>query len=274
MVSYGQIDHEYGMTLATTAPEDDGPVWMINLMKYKERAEYADGRESELTGQEADDRYTPLGPLAAVGAEVVFASQVEDQFLGESPTWDRVAIVKYPTRRSFIEMQERKDFQEQHEHKEAGMAETIVIGTRPLMPGLEPLRPWDEVPHPPTDDDGAYTVIHVIRFHDDGGAEMTPEQMEQYQSGAHGTATTNGARVDGWFGAEGTIVGDGRTWHQVRFNTFPSRAAFMEVVMDPDRLAAQKEHRETAIADTYTLGVRAFVNGLAESIGPREVAGE
>ena len=33
MPDYGQIDHEYGMTLATTAPEDDGPVWMVNLMK-------------------------------------------------------------------------------------------------------------------------------------------------------------------------------------------------------------------------------------------------
>ena len=267
MVSYGQIDHEYGMRLATTPAEDDGPVWMINLMKYKEKAEYADGRETELSGIEADDAYTPIGPLTAIGAEIVFAATVEDQFLGDEPKWDRVAIVKYPTRRSFIEMQQRDDFQKQHEHKEAGMQETIVMGGLPLMEAMEPLRPWSEVPKPPTDEDGAYTVIHVIRFHDENGAEATPEQMASYQDGAGKTATENGARVDGWFGVEGTILGDGRTWHQVRFNTFPSKAAFMDVVMDPERLEAQKDHREVAIADTYTLGTRAMVNRMAVSGG-------
>ena len=33
----------------------------------------------------------------------------------------------------------------------------------------------------------------------------------------------NGVRIAGWFAAEGTIVGDGRTWDQVRFNAFPSK---------------------------------------------------
>ena len=44
MPGYGRIDRDYGIRLATTAPEDDGPVWMVNLMRYKERAEYTDGR--------------------------------------------------------------------------------------------------------------------------------------------------------------------------------------------------------------------------------------
>ena len=30
MVSYGQIDHEYGMRLATTPAEDDGPVVILD----------------------------------------------------------------------------------------------------------------------------------------------------------------------------------------------------------------------------------------------------
>ncbi len=61
---YGTIDREYGMRLATTPPDDDGPVWMVNLMNYREVAEYADGRESTISGREADDLYAPLGPLA------------------------------------------------------------------------------------------------------------------------------------------------------------------------------------------------------------------
>lgn len=54
----------------------------------------------------------------------------------------------------------------------------------------------------------------------------------------------------GWFDAEGTIMGGGRTWDQVRFNAFPSKAAFMAVALDPERLRMQADHRETAIADT------------------------
>ena len=265
MVGYGQIDHDYGMQLATTAPEDDGPVWMVNLMRYKAHAEYADGRQSALSGREADDEYSPLGPLAAIGAEVVFVADVEDQFVGDEPKWDRIAVVRYPTRASFIAMEQRDDFQKAHEHKEAGMAETIVIGCVPLeVPPNDGAVDWADVPHPPTEDDGAYTMLHVIRFHDQGGAEATPDHMKAYQTVAGSVAVPNGVRVDGWFSAEGTIIGDGRAWHQVRFNTFPSRAAFIAVAMDPDRLAAHKDHRDTAIADTYALGVRARINLLAD----------
>ena len=77
-------------------------------------------------------------------------------------------------------------------------------------------------------------------------------------------------RVDGWFAVEGTILGDGRTWDQVRFNSFPSTATFMVVVMDPARLRAQKANREPAIADTYTytMIVRPTINRLAASLAP------
>ena len=129
---YGQVDRAYGLQLATTPPEDDGPIWMVNLMKYRDVADYADGRESTISGREADEIYAPIDVLADIGAEVVFVADVEQQLLGDSPIWDRVAIVKYASRRSFIEMQGRPDFQEKHAHKDAGMETTIVSGCLPL----------------------------------------------------------------------------------------------------------------------------------------------
>ena len=59
---YGTIDRDYALRLATTSPDDDGPVWMVNLMKYRALAEYTDGRDSTISGKEADDIYTPLDP--------------------------------------------------------------------------------------------------------------------------------------------------------------------------------------------------------------------
>ena len=268
---YGSVDREYGMRLATTPPDEDGPVWMVNLMKYREVADYADGRESAISGRDADDLYTPLESLAGVGAELVFVGDVEQQLLGDSPMWDRVGVVKYPTRRSFIEMQSRPDFQRQHAHKDAGMAETIVIGCQPIeVPtapdGVAPVD-WADVPHPPTDDDGPAMVIHVLKYHDAAAAAITPEDMAAYQNAAARVAVPHGVRISGWFAAEGTILGDGRSWDQVRFNLFPSKAAFMAVVMDPARLEAQKSSREPAIADTYTMIVRPTIDRIADSVG-------
>ncbi|MFZ4718550.1 MAG: hypothetical protein ACOYMR_03940 [Ilumatobacteraceae bacterium] len=263
-VRYGQINREYGMKMFTMPPEEDGPIWMVNLMSYRQKADYADGRDSDISGREADDRYAPLGPLKAIGARVVFTAEVESQFLNDSPKWDRIAIVKYPSRRAFLEMQNRPDFRELHAHKEAGMAETIVCGCLPMpVPPLPDDAPtWDEVPHPPTAEDGYVVVMHVIKFKDD----ERRNEMATYTDHAAKIAVPMGVRLAAWTQVEGTIMGDGREWDQIRFNVFPSREAFMKVVLDPERLEAQKAHRETAIADTYTLITRPNIDRLYESI--------
>lgn len=263
---YGQVDREYGIRLATIPPDEDGPIWMVNLMSYRDQAVY-DGTESAVTGREADDRYAPVDVLADIGAEVAFVADVEDQLLGESPRWDRIGVVRYPTRRSFIEMQSRPDFRAKHVHKEAGMAETIVVGGTPIpSPQDRPDAPapvdWGSVPHPPSDDDGPVVVLHLIRFHP-GKADT---EMERYQDDAALVAVPHGVRIAGWFAIEGTIVGDGRRWDQVRFNQFPSKAAFLAVATDPRRLESQAAHREVAIADTYALILRPTIDRLAESV--------
>jgi hypothetical protein len=264
-VRYGQINHEYARMLATTTAEDDGPIWMVNLMKYREVADYG-GEGPAISGRQADDEYTPRESLKAIGAEIVFAADVDTQLLGDSPKWDRVGIVKYPTKRSFIEMQSRADFKDKHVHKDAGMEQTIVMGCLPIPhPDLPADAPaWTDVPHPPTVDDPSVVVIHVLKFFDRDGSV---DDMTTYTDHAGKVAVPHGVRIDGWFGVEGTIVGDGRRWSQVRLNAFPSKRAFMAVASDPERLKAQRAHRETALEDTYTMILRPFVNRLAESAG-------
>lgn len=90
--------------------------------------------------------------------------------------------------------------------------------------------------------------------------------MATYTDHAAQVAVPHGVRIAGWFEVEGTIIGDGRQWDQARFNGFPSKAAFMAVVLDPHRLDAQRDHREVAIADTYTMILRPLIDRLAESL--------
>lgn len=264
---YGQVDRDFAIRLATTDPADDAPIWMVNLMRYKPVASYADGAgggTEQITGREADDRYAPVDVLADIGAEVVLFGEVDEQLLGEGEPWERVGIVKYPTGRSFVEMQQRDDFKSRHVHKEAGMERTIVMGCRPAAGELAAptdvsgLPDWSEVPHPPTADDPPVIVVHVTRYADGAGRS----EMKRYSAEAAKTAAPHGVRIAGWFDVEGTIVGDGRQWHQVRLNRFPSKAAFMAVVLDPARLEAQRAHRAPALADSYTLIVRPSIDRL------------
>lgn len=256
--SYGTIDKGYAKRMWTMPPTEDGPVWMVNLMKYRTEAVYADGTTG-VSGREADDRYAPVKILGEIGAEIPFFGDVIATPWGDGTQWDRVGVVKYPTRRSFLEMQNRKDFQEKHEHKEAGMDFTFVIGCQPVDPQPS-VRPdpsiWPSLEHSPNDEDGPIVLVHVIRY-----AEGRRDDMVEYQNTAAVPAAKVGGGAAAWFNVEGTIMGDGRQWDEVRFNTFPSLRAFMEIVYaDPERVKAQTDHREQAIADTYTMLVRPTID--------------
>ena len=133
---YGQVDEVFVDRLETLSPDDDGPFWMLNLMHYRDRADYPpDHPDAALgrTGQQADDVYAPVDILADLGAAIVFFGDVVEQ-LDDDPgaRWDRVAIVRYPTVRSFVEMQDRPDFVARHVHKDAGMLRTVISLCHPV----------------------------------------------------------------------------------------------------------------------------------------------
>ncbi len=130
MPRYGTINNDY---IASWFGRDEpgGPMWALNLMKYRERAEYKDGRDTTLTGAEADDVYAPHEHLAKVGSRVVLVAPVVHQLVGDDTRWDRIAIAQYRDRMALIEMNSSEDFGEAERHKDAGMDFTIVMATFP-----------------------------------------------------------------------------------------------------------------------------------------------
>ena len=176
----------------------------------------------------------------------MFLADVEAQLVGDDQVWDRIAIVRYPTRRSFLEMQDLPEYAALHEHKDAGMASTFVITCRrsdwPALPTDAP--PLDAVPHPSTPEDGPVVLLHVLRYHD---GRRSPD-MELYQDAAGRIALAHGVRIRAWFDVEGTVVGDGRQWDEVRVNVFPSRAAFEAVARKLSFARAADGYRGRAVA--------------------------
>ena len=114
------------------APGPDGPISMVNLLKFKDKATYQDGRETELTGQEAYALYSRgvMKTLATVGGKLVFSGDVSRLMLGEvEDLWDTVAIAQYPSRAAMLEMMQLPEYQEISVHRSAGLAGQLNIGT-------------------------------------------------------------------------------------------------------------------------------------------------
>ena len=113
--------------------EDDGPMCMVNLLKFKDKAEYADGSEPELSGRDAYLRYGAgvLACLAAVGGKARFSGMVSDLMIGEvDELWDMVAIAEYPSRAAMLQMVQSPEYQAITKHREAGLAGQLNIRTK------------------------------------------------------------------------------------------------------------------------------------------------
>ena len=115
----------------------EGPVMMVNLLKFREKAAYPDGRDPELSGAEAYRRYAEvmLKLVTAAGGRFVFASEVDSLLLGEvDELWDQVGIVEYPSAKALIEISMTPEFQAIEVHREAGLAGQLNITTKGVAP--------------------------------------------------------------------------------------------------------------------------------------------
>ena len=115
--------------------EDDGPMCMVNLLKFKDKATYADGSEPDLSGREAYLRYGAgvQACIAAVGGKSLFSGMVTDLMIGEAEElWDMVAIVQYPSRAAMLQMLQSTQYQAISKHRDAGLAGQLNIRTKAI----------------------------------------------------------------------------------------------------------------------------------------------
>ena len=107
------------------AADDSRPVVMLNLLKFKARAEGENG-----SGAEAYQRYgeAAVQMIEGLGGRVLWQGRAQQVLIGE-PTedWDTVVLVEYPSRKSFLEMVSRPDYMKSHEHRKSGLERTIVL---------------------------------------------------------------------------------------------------------------------------------------------------
>jgi uncharacterized protein (DUF1330 family) len=122
----------------------DGPVQMINLLKFRARADYpadySGGESTDVSGEEAYSRYgaNTMPHVAQRGGRLVLLSQADESVIGNLGDWDQVAIVEYPNRDAFIEMGRDPDYLAGTVHRTAVLERTAIIATTPVIDASNP----------------------------------------------------------------------------------------------------------------------------------------
>ena len=110
----------------------DGPVFMVNLLKFKDKAEYEDGRDAGMSGRDAYMIYgrAVSALLPKFGGRGVFAADVTFLALGQvEELWDEVAIAMYPDRAAMVRMSLSEEWREISVHRAAGLKGQLNIET-------------------------------------------------------------------------------------------------------------------------------------------------
>jgi uncharacterized protein (DUF1330 family) len=105
---------------ALAQSSDEGPVVMLNLLKFKKGSGEADYMQY---GEPA------LKMVEALGGRVLFVGRVEQAVVGDS-TWDAVALVEYPSRKAFLKMISDPEYLKLHAHRERGLERTELIALK------------------------------------------------------------------------------------------------------------------------------------------------
>jgi uncharacterized protein (DUF1330 family) len=111
---------------ALKALPDEGPVTMLNLVRFRERS--LDGNGS---GWDAYLRYSALTIklIKARGGTIIWTGTAEAVALGaaDQHRWDYVALVRYPSRAAFLDMMTSAEYAAANVERENGCADHAII---------------------------------------------------------------------------------------------------------------------------------------------------
>lgn len=122
------VDPERDQFEAFKALPRDEPIVMLNLLRFRAKAVYADGRD--VTGAAA---YAAYGRKSApvfqrVGGEIVWRGRPEVMLIGPGDErWDLAFIARYPTAGAFLEMVTDPQYREAVKHRQAAVLDSRLI---------------------------------------------------------------------------------------------------------------------------------------------------
>jgi uncharacterized protein (DUF1330 family) len=120
-----------------TLPRDQ-PIMMLNLVRFRDRARYEDGREA--SGREAYVTYSKESApvFLRVGGEIVWRGNPQLTLIGpQDEQWDAIFVARYPSASAFLEMVTDPVYREAVKHRQAAVLDSRLIRTSAIGKGGE-----------------------------------------------------------------------------------------------------------------------------------------
>ena len=110
------------------------PFIMVNLLKFKEKAEYGTTETKIISGAQAYQKYLDevQGLLQKYDVQLFSDLNTVDLLIGKIPEdelWDRILLVRYPSLETFQKITQEPVFKNARIHRMAGLAGQLNIGT-------------------------------------------------------------------------------------------------------------------------------------------------
>ncbi len=119
---------------AAIGADDSSPVVMLNLNRYRERAQYPAGTtDADVSGRDAYLRYgiVAFAAIQSVGGAILWATDAAETVIGcDHDDYDEVVAVWYPSRAAFLGLAAYPGYLEAHVHRDAAIENATLIATR------------------------------------------------------------------------------------------------------------------------------------------------
>ncbi len=139
MSSY--IDPDRDQFTAFKSLQRGHPIEMLNLVRFNREASYPAGHalaDAGLSGAQAYKNYgAESGPIfAALGGKIIWRGGFETTLIGPTDeAWDEVFVARYPDAHAFLSMVTNPDYQKALVHRQAAVATSRLIRTKPSDTG-------------------------------------------------------------------------------------------------------------------------------------------
>ena len=114
----------------------EGPIHMLNLVRFREKAAYPDGRD--VTGAQAYAAYAngSYPVFSKLGGRIVWRGDFELMLIGPGEeAWDECFIAEYPSVYAFVEMVRDPVYREAVKHRQAAVLDSRLIRMAPAEAG-------------------------------------------------------------------------------------------------------------------------------------------
>jgi uncharacterized protein (DUF1330 family) len=195
---------------------------MLNLLKFKPgngRLEYA--------------RYGAVATAHVVkrgGRILLTAAPVA---LGDQkPDWDLVAIVRYPSRKAFLDMIADPDYLKAMPHRQAGLESTVLYAFHEddVLAEADKTPVDADLKRKPSDPkDGPVFAISLVKYKPDGGRQ----EYARYAEPTRTLIARRGGRVEYRLAAEQPLVSP-EEWDQLAIVMYPSLESLRAMLASPE----------------------------------------